>query len=617
MYYRNNEVFMMKKIFAIALCAMLLLSLTVSAAADAVFDCWTVEGGSVCCFAVPGEGADVSVTAGGAPVAQTAMTTVGEANLPVTYICMIDQSSAYSRLQVESQQQGVSALRAKLRPQDKLVVVAMNTETKFGDVLTQSEQWDAAIDEVQASKSPTTNLYYDLMNMVNKVSDSEKYPGMRCVVMFTDGVNDVWGRSETLNQAKDALRTFRFSLHAYVAVDPNPSGYAQQNVARMEELSGLTPGGICVSPNRDKAKPSDSIDKIVTQVLSTPVIRMDAAQFDRGAETVELTVSLGGKTGTVSVPTAQLPELPPVTEPETTVPETTVPEATVPETVSDWPAATQPTAPTQAQWAIATEPSADPQPRESSTALYFLIGGGIAAIVAAAMGVILLSRRRREEENPIPEDEDYEFMDTEDAHDAVNTDMDFDPIDLSGLELKSDFASLYEEGSDDYAFFNSPKPEPRPAPKVTFDPVPRPAPKPTPTPAPKSVPKPAPAPAPRITFDPAPSAAPIPESGCTVRLVPEDHPDSAVEFFLKTNTGMTLGRSSRADVVLNELDTSLSGVHMELQWDSRSLHMRDRNSTNGTRVNGLPVKPGVWVRLDNGAFIDAGTVRYQVYARKK
>ena len=107
---------MMKKIFAMALCAMLLLPLTVSAAAeaadaaDAVFDCWTVDGSSVCCFAVPGEGADVSVTAAGAPVAQTSMTTVEQAGLPVTYICMIDQSSAYSLLQRESQQQGIQAL---------------------------------------------------------------------------------------------------------------------------------------------------------------------------------------------------------------------------------------------------------------------------------------------------------------------------------------------------------------------------------------------------------------------------------------------------------------------------------------------------------------------------
>ncbi len=604
---------MMKKIFAMALCAVLLLSLTVSAAAETgnvVFDCWTVDGASVCCFTAPGESADVSVTAAGAPVAQTSMTTVGEAGLPVTYICMIDQSTAYSLIQKDSQRQGVDALREKLRPQDKLVVVGMNNSTRFGDVLTESQQWDAAIDETLVHKSYTTNLYYDLINMVSRVSDSEAYPGMRCVVMFTDGINDL-ARSETLDQAKEALSTFRFSLHSYVAVDTNPGDYALKNASGMEALSAMTPGGICVVPNRDNVSPSDSIDRIVAQVLSTSVIQMDAAQLDRGAETVELTVSLGGKTGTVSIPTAQLPDLPPVTEPETTVPETTVLE-----TVEVWPDAPVTTEPTQAQWAIATEPSVASQPRESGTALYFLIGGGIAAIVAAVMAVVLLSRRRREEEEAYLPDDDLEFMDNEDAQDAVNSDLDLDSIDLSGLELKSDFAALYEEDSDDYAFFNMSKPAPKPAPKA----VPKVVPKPTPAPAPKPTPapaqKPASTPTPKVTFDPAPFAVSIPESGCKVRLVPENHPDGAVEFFLQTNRGMTLGRTSRADIVLNELDTALSGVHMELQWDSRVLHMRDCNSTNGTRVNGVPVKPGVWVRLENGAFIEAGAARYQVSARK-
>ncbi len=578
----------MKKIFAMALCAVLLLSVTVCAAAEAgnavpeanvVLGCWTVDGGSVYCFTAPGEGADVSVTAAGAPVDVASVTTVGQSNLPVTYICMIDQSTAFSLMQREQQQQGVNALREKLRPQDKLVVVGMNADTEFGSVLTESQQWDVAIEEALVHTSPTTNLYYDLITMVSKVSNSEEYPGMRCVVMFTDGINDQ-ARSETLDQAKDALSAFRFSLHSFVAVDVNPGGYALNNASRMEELTALTPGGVCVVPNRDKVSPSDSIDKIVGQVLSTPVFQVDAAQLDRGAETVELTVSLGGKTGTVSIPTAQLPDLPPVTEPETTVPETTEPSSAMPET----------TAP--AQWVVATEPSAAPQ--ESNTAFYFLIGGGIAAIVAAAMAVILLSRRRREEENAFPEDEDLEFMDTEDAQDAqdaVNSDLDINSIDLSGLELKSDFATLYEEGSDDYAFFNTSKPAPAPAP--------------------------VPEPAPKITFDPVPPAAPIPESGCMVRLVPEDHPDSAVEFFLETNTGVTLGRNSRAQIVLNELDTALSGVHMEFQWDSRALHMRDRDSTNGTRINDVPVKPNVWVRLENGMFIEAGSTRYQVFAKKK
>lgn len=589
----------MKKIFAMTLCVMLLLSLAAGAAAEAenkVFDCWAVDGSSVYCFVTPGESVDVSASAAGRPVAVTSITTLEQSSLPVTYICMIDQSSAYSTVQKEQQREGVNALREKLRPQDKLVVVGMNADTSFGSVLTDSNQWDAAIDETLVHTSLTTNLYHDLIAMTGRVSNSEEFPGMRCVVMFTDGINDQMLR-DTIEQAREALNTFRFSLHTFVTMDPYAGGYALRNAARMEELSALTPGGICVAPRRDNVSPADCVGRIVDQVLNTPVIQMDAAQLDRSAQAVELTISLGGNTGTVSIPTAQLPDLPPVTEPattvpattvteaavtETTVPEATVPEATVPETTVPWPAAPETAEPTQAQWVVTDDPSAAPQPRKSSTAFYFLIGGGIAAIVAAAMGVILLSRRRQDEEDASPVDKEPEFPDAagaQEASDAVNFDLDLDSIDLSGLELKSDFATLYEEGSDsdDYSFFNIPEAAP----------------------------------------NPAPPAAPIQNPGCMVRLVPEDHPEHTVEFFLETNTGVTLGRNSRADVILNEVDTALSGVHMEFQWDSRTLHMRDCNSTNGTQVGGVPVKPDVWVRLENGVFIEAGSIRYQVYARKR
>lgn len=584
----------MKKIFAMALCVMVLLSLTAGAAAEAgnaVFDCWAVDNGSVCCFAAPGEGADASVSAAGTPVAVTSVTTVEQTDLPVTYICMIDQSSAYSSNQKNQQQEGVSALRAGLRPQDRLVVVGMNAATSFGSILTDSNQWDAAIGEALVYTSTTTNLYHDLIAMTGRVSDSAEYPGMRCVVIFTDGINDRM-LPDTIEQAREALNAFRFSLHTFVTIDPYAGEYGMRNAARMEELSALTPGGICVAPTRDKTTAAESADKIIRQVLSTSVIRVDASQLDRSAQTTALSVSLGGRTGAVTIPTAQLPDLPPVTVPETTIPETTIPWPAAPET-TETVEITETAEPTQAQWVVADEPSAEPQPRGSGSALYFLIGGGIAAIVVTALAVMLLSRRRRDEEDTPPAVQAPEAAVPGDPQDSVFSDLDLDSFDLGSLDLKSDFASLNDLDGEDDSFFNTLKEEPNADPTA------------------------APAPAPKAAPNPAPPAASIRDPGCMVRLVPEDHPESTVEFFLETNTGVTVGRNSRANVILNDVDTALSGVHMEFQWDSRTLHMRDRNSTNGTLVNGVFVKPDVWVRLENGMFIEAGSFRYQVYAKKK
>ena len=105
--------------------------------------------------------------------------------------------------------------------------------------------------------------------------------------------------------------------------------------------------------------------------------------------------------------------------------------------------------------------------------------------------------------------------------------------------------------------------------------------------------------------------------GCRVRLEPEEFPLETREFAIGVNESVTLGRNKRSDITLNETDTALSGLHFELQWDSRVLHLRDRKSTNGTALNGVPLRPEVWVRVTGNAVIQAGSDRYTVTVEKK
>ena len=105
--------------------------------------------------------------------------------------------------------------------------------------------------------------------------------------------------------------------------------------------------------------------------------------------------------------------------------------------------------------------------------------------------------------------------------------------------------------------------------------------------------------------------------GCRVRLEPEEFPLETREFTIGVNESVTLGRNSRSDIILNENDRALSSLHFELQWDSRVLHLRDRKSTNGTALNGVPLRPEVWTRVENKAVIQAGTDRYTLFVEKK
>lgn len=65
-----------------------------------------------------------------------------------------------------------------------------------------------------------------------------------------------------------------------------------------------------------------------------------------------------------------------------------------------------------------------------------------------------------------------------------------------------------------------------------------------------------------------------------------------------------VGRGSDADITLD--DTGTSRKHVEVQWDGRRARVRDLGSTNGTQLNGSPVKEAI---LEPDSVITIGRTR--------
>ena len=250
---------------------------------------------------------------------------------------------------------------------------------------------------------------------------------------------------------------------------------------------------------------------------------------------------------------APQPETTEATQPETT--EATVPETTAPEATI--PEATQVTVPETTQAAAPSEPSGG----SGNLILFLVLAGFVVVAVLVVLAIVLWRKQRELEQQERPEPEDL--------------------LPTPSLEEeKGDFPSLSELKKR--LNFKS-----EPVPDVAI---------------------------PDLKISPAKTDN---TPGCRVRLVPENHPEGATEFTIGINESVTLGRNQRSDIVLNETDRALSSLHFELQWDSRTLYLRDRKSTNGTALNGVPLRPEVWVRVEKKAVIQAGSTRYTVVAEKK
>lgn len=557
----------MKKISAVLLCAVMLLALVVPAAAETagefLFDGYTVLNDKLC-VVMPGQSTSrPDVTSDGLEIVDWTESSVEAAEVPITYFCIMDQSSAFSMGQKDQQEDALRKISASMRPIDSMILGTMGLTLTISEPMNDPAVREKAIADASVYKAYAS---YQYDTIVAALEHLKSVPGLRCLILFSDGINDAGGKV-TEDMAREAIRNSNLSYNTFSLVVPMPDGYAVNNANRMGSMSDESMGGVHVAPNVDKTNVAEDVAKIMTAMLNAAVIQVDAYALnaDGGEAAVTFSPYQGAEQkSTVTVDASLLPVKPePPTEPETTEPETTEPE-----TVETEPETTEPaTAP-----AVFPSSVADAFDFGSNRIYMILIGVGVAAVAIMMLLVTILSRvfRRSRDDEPerravaeVPEEDEIPPLSFQKEEAAKSTDDDFG-IDLDFL--LAEFRTPEEELPEEQ--------EPEEAPEET----------------------------------PA-------EPGCMLQLTDVEH-EEVIEFFLPVNTPVTVGRSNRAEVILNEADNGLSSIHFELHWDSRSLFLRDRNSTNGTAVNGVMQKPDNWIRLENGDTILAGSYVYRVNAQK-
>lgn len=593
----------MKKTVAIFLSLIMLAALAASAGAEPAFlhPFTRVEDGTLYLAGAPTEDGTVTVNVNGQSFSQFRVTTAEEFGLPITYYCIVDQSSSLSDSQKQQERRALTALSDAMRPMDTMVLVLMGEELSFGEPLTTPEARRQGIEEACVFSAGYTNLNASVAEAVETIAADQDDKSLGCILLLTDGLDNAYiaVSREALAQT---IRDTGLSFCVLPVVDPWSGKFAQNNAERAGEYAAESVGGISVIPSRSNfGAPTyveDALNQVVAHVLSGSVISLELSQLSAAGNSVEIEVAWAQDgtrlADTCTVDAALLPEPtepePPATEPPVTEPPT---ETTVPEPPVTEPPTTQPpTEATQPPTEVTHSPKADAfSTRDVDWFLVFLIGGVILLIVL--MAITLVVWRRDEDEEPE------------------------EPL------LPAETQTPAPIGSPEPKTESMPEPRKEPGQEATTEPAKEPQQEPVKEPVKerkqdKKEPRPGfrqkpPVPAPRQDLPPQGISIP----GCSVRLIPIHHPESATEFTIGVNESVTLGRNKRADIILNETDTALSGLHFELQWDSRVLYLRDRNSTNGTALNSVPLRPEVWVRVEDKAVIQAGSDRYTVRVEKK
>jgi len=103
---------------------------------------------------------------------------------------------------------------------------------------------------------------------------------------------------------------------------------------------------------------------------------------------------------------------------------------------------------------------------------------------------------------------------------------------------------------------------------------------------------------------------------CVLKLTAIGYSEIFYYITLEEGKNMTLGRDNRADIVIGDGDRKISGIHCTVKWENGVLHVWDTNSTNGTFVNGIPIKNIGKVAVHEGEIIRIGTYEYRITIEK-
>lgn len=84
------------------------------------------------------------------------------------------------------------------------------------------------------------------------------------------------------------------------------------------------------------------------------------------------------------------------------------------------------------------------------------------------------------------------------------------------------------------------------------------------------------------------------EHGLNVVITPLDHPDKPY-FFQMTHKSISIGRSPKCDIVLEDL--YVSTMHARIIYENQVLILEDLNSANGTLLNNKRIQGAVSITL--------------------
>lgn len=233
---------------------------------------------------------DFNVSLGKEVLSVTGVKTVKEAETPVTILFLVDVSGSLDSRRMEDMKTVISGVTENLGEQDKVCIVAMGDELRTIGFLTDKEEIQAQIDALSVLKEDT-NLYQGIEESLKILQSEDTAGGKKCLVVLSDGAEDN-SYGITREEVNAAIQDSRIPVYTVGMPKNTESDKQLDSVKVLGSFARISSGGIHYVPALEGTDFAQTADNIWDNIMAGQVLTVDISGISSTGREVYLQISV-------------------------------------------------------------------------------------------------------------------------------------------------------------------------------------------------------------------------------------------------------------------------------------------------------------------------------------
>lgn len=276
----------MRKLVSILLVLLLSTALLIpvqAATQRIMYQNYDVEGSYLSLYGTPMPvGGDLTVSVGSEKMAGATMSTIAEAQVPVTVYFLVDASTSLSDATKKQQTDILTVISSHLGENDTMVIATIDETFFEGPLLTNKEDRDSAIETIGRKDNWLTNLHMGIDKAVDSLSTSTAFNTNRYLVILSDGQDNNREKVsvDTLSQKITNANLPIFNL----ILGPAAGSATTADIEYLTKLDEASLGGYICRLGKENVSAAEAAENVWSTIQSNSVIRFNGANLDTSAD---------------------------------------------------------------------------------------------------------------------------------------------------------------------------------------------------------------------------------------------------------------------------------------------------------------------------------------------